>query len=75
MPGGGKEYRRRTKMLLTAMPFLLAGLIYLLLTVIEDLEHGVDIMMVLAIGLSVMMVMAILLVLIVSLIEYLRKFE
>ena len=75
MPGGVKEYRTRAKMLFTALPFLLAALIYLLLTVIEDLEHGGDVMMVLAIGLSVLMVMAILLVLIVSLIEYLRKFE
>ncbi len=75
MSNGEKEYRTQSKVLFTLLPFLLAALLYNQLTVIEGLERGGDTIMVLGIGLSVLMAIAILLVIIVSLIEYLRTFE
>lgn len=75
MPNGEKEYRTRSKVLFTLLPFLLAALLYNQLTVIEGLERGGDTIMVLGIGLCILMAIAILLVIIVSLIEYLRTFE
>ena len=75
MPSGETEYRARSKVLFTILPVLLAALLYKLLIVIDGLERGGDIIMILGIGLSVLMATMILLVLIVSLIEYLRTFE
>lgn len=72
---GGIKYRTSSKILFTILPILLAVLLYKLLLVIEGLESGAEIIMVLAYGIGVLMITLILLVLIISLIEYLRTFE
>lgn len=72
---GGIEYRTSSKILFTILPILMAVLLYKLLIVIEGLESGAEIIMVLAYGIGVLMITLILLVLIISLIEYLRSFE
>ena len=72
---GGIEYRTSSKILFTLVPILLAVLLYKLLIVIEGLENGAEIIMVMAYGIGILMITLILLVLIISLIEYLRSFE
>ena len=69
------RYRTRTKVLLMVSPLLLAVLTYLVLTIIEGLEKGSDIIILLAYGIIVLVVFAILLVVIISIIDYLRRFE
>ncbi len=72
---GGLELRKHSKILVTVMPFVLAVLLYYLLIVIEGLESGAEIIMILAYGAIVLMVALMLLVIIVSIIDYLRRFE
>jgi len=72
---GGTKFRTSSKVLFTMLPFLLVGLFYKLLVTIEGLERGPEIIVVLAYVIGVLMAMLILLVLIISLIEYLRTFE
>ena len=72
---GEIEYRTSSKVLFAILPFLLAGLLYKLLVVIEVLDKGAEIIVILAYGIGVLMAMLILLVIIVSLIEYLHTFE
>ena len=72
---GGFEYRTSSKILFTVLPILLAVLLYKTLILIEGLENGAEIIMVMAYGIGVLMITLILLVLIISLIEYLRSFE
>jgi len=72
---GEMEYRTISKVLFTILPFLLVALLYTLLMAIEGLERGPEIIVVLAYGIGILMAMLILLVLIISLIEYLRTFE
>jgi hypothetical protein len=72
---GGIEYRTSSKVLFKVLPFLVAALFYGLLIMIEGLENGPEIIIVLAYGIIVLMVAAILLILIISLIEFLHEFE
>ncbi len=72
---GEIEYRTSSKVLFTILPFLLAGLLYKLLVAIEALEKGPEVIVILAYGIGVLLAMLILLVIIVSLIEYLHTFE
>jgi len=72
---GEIEYRTSSKVLFTVLPFLLAGLLYWLLVAVEGLERGPDIIVILAYGIGVLLAMLILLVVIISLIEYLHSFE
>jgi len=72
---GGVKYRTSSKVLFTILPIFLAVLLYKTLIMIEGLESGAEIIMVMAYGLGVLMITLILLVLIISLIEYLRQFE
>jgi hypothetical protein len=72
---GGFEYRTSSKVLFTVLPILIAVLLYKALIVIEGLESGAEIIMILAYGIGILMITLILLVLIISLIEYLRTFE
>ena len=72
---GGTEYRKRVKVLLSILPFVLAALLYKLLIMIESLDNGAGIIMALAYAVIVLMVTLMLLVIIVSIIEYLRRFE
>ena len=72
---GGTEYRTRTKVLLVILPFLLAAVIYKLLIVMEGMEHGASVIVVLAYGVIVLMATLMLLVIIISILEYLRRFE
>lgn len=72
---GEIEYRTSSKVLLTILPLLLGALVYKLLIVIEGLEMGPEIIIVLAYGVVVLMVALILLVVMISIIEYLRRFE
>lgn len=74
-PSGEFEYRKRSKAFFTILPFLLAALLYKLLLVIDGLENGPAFIVFLALSTSVLMVALILLVIIISLIEYLQKFE
>lgn len=62
-------------MLFTILPFLLAALLYKLLLVIGNLENGPEFIVFLALSITVLMAALILFVIIVSLIEYLQKFE
>lgn len=72
---GGMEYRMSSKVLLSILPFLLAALLYKLLNVIEGLEKGPEIIVILAYGVGVLLLILILLMIIVSIIEYLNRFE
>ena len=72
---GGIKYRTSSKILFTVLPILMAVLLYKLLIVIEGMESGAEIIMAMAYGIGVLMITLILLVLIISLIEYLRSFE
>ena len=72
---GDTEYRTSSKALFTILLLLLPALLYKLLIAIEGLEGGGDIIVVLAYGIGVLLISLILLVLIISLVEYLRKFE
>ena len=72
---GGLEYRASSKVLFSILPVLLAALLYKLLTVIEGLDKGPEIITVLAYGVGVLLLMLILLMIIVSIIEYLNRFE
>lgn len=72
---GEREFRTTTKVLFSILPLLLAGLVYLLLVTIGATEGGADIVAVLAYGIVVLVAMLTLLVLMTSLIEYLRSLE
>lgn len=72
---GGMEYRTISKVLFSVLPILLAALLYKLLTVIEGLEKGPEIIVILAYGVGVLLLMLILLMIIISIIEYLNRFE
>ena len=72
---GETEFRAGTKALFTILLLLLPALTYKLLIVIEDLEGGPEILVVLAYALGVLLISLILLVILISLVEYLRKFE
>ena len=72
---GETEFRTISKVLFAILPFLLAAVLYTLLMVIEGMEKGPEFIVVLAYGIGVLMAMLILLVIIISLIEYLRTFE
>jgi len=74
-PRGVMGLRTRSKVVLTILLFLFAGLIFALLIVIDSLESGRDIIMFLTLLVVLLTVVLILLVIIVSLIEYLRRFE
>ena len=72
---GGSEYRTSSKVLFTILPILLAALLYKMLIVIEDLEQGTEIIVAMAYGVGVLLLVVILLMIIISIIEYLNKFE
>ncbi len=72
---GGLEYRKRTITLITVLFAILAALFYVLLVFIGGTENGPEILMVLAYAIGVLLVAMIGLVIIISLIEYLRSFE
>jgi len=72
---GEIEYRRSSKVLFAILPFLLAGLLYWMLVAVEGLDKGPEIIVILAYGIGVLLAVLILLVIIVSLIEYLHTFE
>ena len=74
-PGGETEFRKSSKVLFALAPFLVALLLYRLLIAIEGLEMGREIISVLAYSIVVFLVALILLVIIISIIEYLRRFE
>ncbi|MCP3869038.1 MAG: hypothetical protein GY703_13240, partial [Gammaproteobacteria bacterium] len=65
----------RTVVLFTVLPVVFAVLLYKVLTVVEKLDFGPTLIMVLAFGTGVLMIALILMVVIISLIEYLRTFE
>ena len=72
---GASKFRTVTKVLITLLPFLLAGLLYQALVLIEDLEKGPEIIVAMAYGVGILVWMLIQLLVIVSLIEYLNKFD
>ena len=72
---GDVEYRKHSKALITILPLLLAALCFKLLIVLEDTERGPEIIMVLAYAVVVLMAALMLLVIVISLIEYLQRFE
>ena len=72
---GEVELRTRSKLLLTIMPLLLAGAIFLLLLAVEHMDGGAQIIEVFAYGIILLVVVASLLTLIITLIEYLRSLE
>ena len=72
---GRTEYRTVSKVLFAILPFVLAALLYKLLIVIEDLKKGPEIIIYLAYGVGILLLMLILLMIIVSIIEYLNRFE
>lgn len=74
-PSGGTEYRAITKVLFAVLPLLVGVLVYLSLMVIDELPSGAEIIVYLAYGIIVLMAVLILLVVIVSIIDYLRRFE
>lgn len=72
---GEREFRTFAKVLFSILPLLLAALVYLLLATIGATTHGAEIVAVLAYGVVVLVAMLTLLVIMISLIEYLRSFE
>ena len=75
MPGGDREFRPFAKVLFSASVLGLAAGIYVLLDRLGRTEGGVEIIVALAYGVGVLMVLATFLVIIISLIEYLRSLE
>jgi hypothetical protein len=74
-PGGGTDLRKGTKLLLAILPLVVATAFYGLLLLIEGLSNGREILIVLAYALIVLFAALVLLALMVSLSEYLRRFE
>ena len=72
---GGTDYKTRSIVLLAILPFVLAGLLYWLLIVFEDLPSGPEIIVALAYGAIVLMISLMLLTFIISIIDFLRRFE
>ncbi|MCB1858550.1 MAG: hypothetical protein KDI63_09770 [Gammaproteobacteria bacterium] len=73
--GGRLEMRTSSKALLSLLPIVLAGLVYRLLIFIERTESGPETIIVLAYGVVVLVAMLTLLVIMISIIDYLRTFE
>ena len=72
---GEREFRPITKTLLSALLIAMALALYLLLSLLGRTEEGLEIIVILAYGVGVLMVVATFLVIIISLIEYLRSLE
>lgn len=72
---GGIEYKTSSKVLISVLPFLVAALVYNLLIVLEGLEKGPAIITVLTYGIFVLVAVLMLLVIMISIIDYLRRFE
>ena len=73
--GGDREFRTFVKVLFSLSVLGLAVAIYLLLDRLGGTEGGEEIIVALAYGVGVLMVLATFLVVIISLIEYLRSLE
>lgn len=71
----GYEYRKRTKTLVSVLFLGLAPLTYYILTIVGELENGPQILRVAALTLGVLLITLVFLVIMISLIEYLRGFE
>ncbi len=69
------EFRASSKILFTILPLVLAVVVYNLLLVLEGMEGGSEIIIVLAYGVVVLVAMLTLVVIMISIIDYLRKFE
>ena len=74
-PSGGYEYRKRSKVFITLLPIILAPLLFKFLVVVGNLENGPEVLVFLALSIVVLMTVLILLAIIISLIEYLQKYE
>lgn len=74
-PGGDIEFSTISKVLFSILPFPIAALFYKLLVMIEDLKSGPEIIITLAYGIILLMAALVLLVIIVAIIDYLRRFE
>ena len=74
-PDGTRVFRASSKVLFTILPLLLGVLLFWGLVAAGDTEGGKEIIFYLALGLIVLIVFASLLVLMISLIDYLRSFE
>jgi hypothetical protein len=74
-PGGDREYRTSSKALFAVLLFLIPAVIYGLLLLIEEATGGPTTILVLAYGVIVLMVAVMLFVVILSLIDYLNRFE
>jgi len=75
MPDGELRYRTSSKLLFAMLIVLIPAVIYLLLILLEGLTGGPGIITALAYGVIVLVVVAMLMVVVVSLIDYLRRFE
>ena len=72
---GEIEFRPVTKALLSVLLIGMAFALYFLLSMLGRTEEGLEIIVVLAYGVGVLMIVATFLVIIISLIEYLRSLE
>ena len=72
---GEREFRTITKVLFSLAVAALALGTYLLLNLLGTTEKGFETIVVLAYGVGVLMVVATLLVIVISLIDYLRSLE
>lgn len=72
---GEREFRAIAKVLFSTTVVVLALAIYFLLDLLGRTKEGLEIVVILAYGVAVLMVVATLLVIIISLIEYLRSLE
>jgi hypothetical protein len=75
LPGGDREYRMISKVLFAVVLILIPAVIYGLLLLIEEATGGPMTILVLAYGVIVLMVAVMLVVVILSLIDYLNRFE
>ena len=75
MPGGDREYRSSSKVLFAVVLIFLPAGIYGSLLLIEEATGGAMTILVLAYGVIVLMVAVMLFVVILSLIDYLNRFE
>jgi len=74
-PGGERDLRTSSKILLTVLPFLLSGLLFQALVTFEKIDGGSEVIKMLAYGVIVLVLAMSLLTLIISLIDYLRSME
>jgi len=75
MPGGERELRTGSKIILTAIPILLAALLFQALITFEKIEGGAKVIEALAYTVVVLVITMSLVALLITLIDYIRSLE